>query len=676
MVGSAPSQSNELVVATGKVLLPLGWELYAAEALACDDVDGLTHLFRAVDSSDINTRVRSDRDPMMPVLNYGRYSASIFARKPVTAQRGDTLLDLAHRTRRSAKMKYRIRELGGRAYNFRAEEAHERRQYERWLASKREDRRRAAMVGMRVLSTTLRAKIDSIEAADRACSEATAIAERNSLLRASFERNRIVQARWEWRKTAEESLTFSARDVGLQLSIMWAGGGGPRAAKVTNYDPATQMHAVRYSSGNVKVYDLRRKRFRVTGPAVTNGKVTGNGRAIHSVEHFRQTQERLSSSSSSSLLERPHSRHGPSTAILQTHKVVGPGPAFAHVFANVKSSNDSGVRVLQVPNHESGIEARVVLTDGNDPEVQPPRSPLRRKASPPILPILAEKIRQILWLPGTSFEEVVEQAAETLGIVGSSVHAKYELVAKELKLHARDPSIHLNYPILKDDETRRGNTFGLFGPRGTNYPVSSRTNVPNLDAATTLQAAFDEQPWRDEMSMPPPPPPPLPSTSIDQSGGRVEESLPGGYPFQRARAASVLPSPTCPLAAEEAASPTAKRRSSMPAMPISCPPKVPQGSENAADGEQPEESADAAGVGASKPSEPGSPKAAADAVEATEGEGEANNQQGAEIGSAPPEPGAEDDEAAAAAAAAAAVPLTPLTPATPMATHEAATTPS
>ena len=113
------------------------------------------------------------------------------------------------------------------------------------------------------------------------------------------------------------------------------------------------------------------------------------------------------------------------------------------------------MRVLQVPNHESGIEARVVLTDGNDPEVQPPRSPLRRKASPPILPILAEKIRQILWLPGTSFEEVVEQAAETLGIVGSSVHAKYELVAKELKLHARDPSIHLNYPILKDDETRR-----------------------------------------------------------------------------------------------------------------------------------------------------------------------------------------------------------------------------
>jgi len=113
--------------------------------------------------------------------------------------------------------------------------------FQHWLAAKREDRRRAGLRGMRILNTTLQAKIASIEAADRACRAATAIAERNHMLRATFETRRIVQARWEWRRTAEESLAFSEQDIGLQLSVMWAGKGGPREARIINYDPRTQV---------------------------------------------------------------------------------------------------------------------------------------------------------------------------------------------------------------------------------------------------------------------------------------------------------------------------------------------------------------------------------------------------------------------------------------------------
>ena len=225
----------------GQVRLPHGWELYVAEALKKEDIDGLTHIFHAMNGANINMRVRCDGDKLMPVLTFGRYSASIFARKPITPVRGDTLLDLAHRMKRSDAMKYRIRELGGRCYNFRQEEIYEHRQYECWLAAKRQDRRRAAAVGFRVLSVTLQAKQASFDAADRLCRQARENAEREHMLRATFETRRIVQARWEWRRTAEESLDFSEQDIGLQVSIMWAGKGGPREAKIINYDRNTQV---------------------------------------------------------------------------------------------------------------------------------------------------------------------------------------------------------------------------------------------------------------------------------------------------------------------------------------------------------------------------------------------------------------------------------------------------
>ena len=126
----APPDLTKPSTEVGQVLLPLHWELYVAEALKNEDVDGLSHLFHSIETADINSRVRSDKDPLLPVLWFGRYCASIFTHRPYAPHIGDSILDLAHRMKRSTAMKYRIRELGGRAYNFHRVEEHERRQYE------------------------------------------------------------------------------------------------------------------------------------------------------------------------------------------------------------------------------------------------------------------------------------------------------------------------------------------------------------------------------------------------------------------------------------------------------------------------------------------------------------------------------------------------------------------
>ena len=307
---------------------------------------------------------------------------------------------------------------------------------------------------------------------------------------------------------------------------------------------------MRYASGNVKIYDLRRKRFRVTRPAVSNGRVIGNGRAVDpatdAIERFRRQQEAQLSP------ERRVSRHGPLSTVMKSHKVLGPGPAFSHVFENVQNSDDDGTQRLEIPLPlpEEGIETGVVLTDSAAPDANPPQSPLRRPSVPPPLPILAEKIRQTLWLPGTSFGEIVEQAAETLGIVGSSVAAKYELIAKELELQARIDDIH---PVVPDTSSMaKGHTYGLYGPRGSDAPVSTHVGIPRgwnpgqrEALAATRQTAFDR-------------------TSGNRASGRASNG--------RARSASTM-SATQHRAAQMTKN--AQRRSSMPTMAISCAPPPP-----------------------------------------------------------------------------------------------------
>lgn len=230
------------------------------------------------------------------------------------------------------------------------------------------------------------------------------------------------------------------------------------------------------------------KQFRVTRPVISNGRIIGNGNPLDVNAGLRQQQQQPQQQKKLHEQRQRNvmSRHGPSTAILQTHKVIGPGPAFAHVFENTASESESGTRFLQwqafpppppklpLNNTFKGSDKNaIVLTNGVDPGAQPPISPLLRNDPLPPLPILAEKIRLLLCLPGSTWEDVVEQAADTLGIVGSSTEAKYSFLAEELMLQSRIDAIH---PVIPEDQTpsKHGNTYGIYGPRGSNAPQSSR----------------------------------------------------------------------------------------------------------------------------------------------------------------------------------------------------------
>mmetsp|Transcript_39134 Transcript_39134/g.79031 ORF Transcript_39134/g.79031 Transcript_39134/m.79031 type:complete len:155 (+) Transcript_39134:136-600(+) len=94
------------------------WGLdWAKMALACvksDDADKLKVYFEKLNADEINTPVSKG------LVGYGmrfHFVYDIPLSLSVGIQLGDTLLDLAHRKGKSAKLRATIRELGGRAFN-------------------------------------------------------------------------------------------------------------------------------------------------------------------------------------------------------------------------------------------------------------------------------------------------------------------------------------------------------------------------------------------------------------------------------------------------------------------------------------------------------------------------------------------------------------------------------